>query len=345
MAKIVRMKAEEHRRWRRNGQATVDAAGELVRVLELEEVLLLERVMQEGHKVHESATATMENGVTIEARLVQPDPNNKRTAYLDPYVDGHRVRLERELMREEIFKREGTCQLRASNGVMLCVLRDPKITRLVAGEHRNVPHPDRCVCARWKREPGRHHYLCQNNAKSPPEERGIRMSLADKADARMMASRAKIVTALDNEKLITPPVPSPSQKLDKTVTVAGARHQKEMPTPDDCVCKSFARTDGKEMTGDSHHPVCEWFEKWAAKHRPEEWIVDIDTGENLRPATLEEVAEADVSEQRGKSRLINIGTLTEGGRAYAVLPKVEEEETSDEPRAASEDGPEDQATA
>jgi hypothetical protein len=314
MAKIVRMQAADHRRWRKNSQVAVDEKGEIVRLLALEEVLLLDRVVQQGHRQKSTQTATMDNGVVLEARLVVPDEANLRTAYIEPRADGHLVRLERDVMKEEFFQKHGTCQLRASNGVVIAVLRDPKRTRLVAGENRNVPHPDRCLCAKWKREPGKHHYLCQNNAKAPPDERGVRMANGEKADAMALAARTKIVTASES-------VPRASQKLDQSVTVPGANKKEEMPAPADCVCFKFARTDGKEPSELHHHPLCQWHEPWEAKHRVQEWLVDLDTGENVREATNVEVAEADTNEKKGIGRLITIGVPLEGGRNYAVLPK------------------------
>lgn len=319
MAKIVRMKPEQHRRYRQNRVVLVDQSGEIVRHLELSETLLLDRCLAEAHRTKQTVEAETDEKVKIVAAVVHPDDNPKN-AYVEPSVDGLSVRAERDMIFAEIFKQHGTCQLRGMNGIVIKYIRDPNLQRVTAKDHRTVPKPEHCICKSWKRaDMTRHHFLCQNNKKAPPEERGVQFSKSEKSDAMLRAARAELIKA----------PPKARNLLDQTVSVPGAIKAQETPAPADCVCRGWARSDGKEANDDHHHPICEHHDKWESKHRPEEWLVDLDTGENIRPATPEEIAQADVSEKRGASRLITIGTLESGTTTYGVMPKVPEQETQE----------------
>lgn len=318
MAKIVRLKADQHRRYRANRLVLVNEAGAIVRHLELDETLLMDRCLKQAHRTKETFAAELENGVKIVATVVRPD-DNPRNAYVEPKVDGLSVRAERDMIFGEIFAQHGECQLRGMNGIVIKYIRDPNAKRLTVKDHRTVPKPEHCNCRAWKRaDMTRHHFLCENNKHAPPEERGTQFSKQEKSDALLRAARAELIKS----------PPKASMLLDKTVAVPGAVKAVATPKPSECVCREWARSDGKEANDEHHHPICEHHDKWEAKHRPEEWIVDLDTGENIRPATPQEIAEADTAEKRGGSRLITIGTSESGTTAYGVMPKVIETSAS-----------------
>lgn len=98
----------------------------------------------------------------------------------------------------------------------------------------------------------------------------------------------------------------------------------EVPKPEECVCKGYARTTGSE--DGHHHPICQWEERWkmiappadvgaAVSDMPYErkYLVDLETREAPRAATAEEIAEAS-----GES-----GFCTINGRQYGVVPESE----------------------
>lgn len=299
-----------------NRVVLVDASGTIVRPLNLSETLLLDRSLAMAHRTKQDVEEETEDGTKVVVRVVRPD-DDPRNAYVEPTIDGFSVRSDRDMMFAEYFASHGECQLRASNGVVIKYIRDPNRKRLTAKDHRTVPKPEHCVCKAWKRaDMTRHHFLCDNNKKAPPEERGERFSKAEIANTMLREARSELIKA----------PPKAKRLLNQTVSVPGAVKAQETPSPADCVCRGWARSDGKESSDEHHHPICEHHDKWESKHRPEEWIVDLDTGENIRPATPEEMAQADMSEKRGGARLIAIGTSESGTTTFGVMPKVPETE-------------------
>lgn len=66
-----------------------------------------------------------------------------------------------------------------------------------------------------------------------------------------------------------------------------------IPKPEDCDCQNWP-WPGNNKISNSHHPVCQWKERWEkiANNIPTKHIVDLNEGQKLREATIEEIKEA-----------------------------------------------------
>lgn len=210
----------------------------------------------------------------------------------------------REVMRRKLLAVHGECQVRAYNGRVLCIVRDPSVERpKFTDSVQLAPHPDLCVCRQWgSPHPGRHHEICEWNRYAPGDQRGDivvpRRVHAPTMDHRL-TTRGPDVNALpvnQRPRVIAEPQP---------------------PEPAACVCR---RDKWQTVPGDDpelHHPVCQWYEahKRARAAGPQQYIIDLDSGEPLRQATNAEVTEAAAALAEGGASLITIGT-----DQYAVGP-------------------------
>jgi hypothetical protein len=87
-----------------------------------------------------------------------------------------------------------------------------------------------------------------------------------------------------------------------------------IPDPEDCVCLAWEKPP--EADPKQHHPICEWHDRWRKKMQGVEgmFIIDLDSGEALRPASSEEIEQAkEAEEEHGGAPIVDIG-----GKSYGV---------------------------
>jgi len=210
----------------------------------------------------------------------------------------------REIMRRKLLAVHGECQVRAYNGRVLCLIRDPNVERpKFTDSVQLAPHPDLCVCKPWGNpHPGRHHEICEWNRYAPGEQRGD-IVVPKRVHAPTMDHRQS-PRGSDVQTL-------PVNQRPRVVA------EPKIPEPDQCMCRldKWQTVPGDEPG--QHHPVCQWYEayKRVKSTGPKQYVIDLDSGEPLRAATEAEATEAAAALAEGGASLITIGT-----DQYAVGP-------------------------
>lgn len=365
MAKVVRLKGPEQREWNSNISILVDEEGTIIRPITAKESMTMFQVGRHVAKTREAYShKTPEEDSTVEARLEALPGGGVMVRF---YIDGLVVVGGREAMKARILQEHGPCILYRTNGKFLCAVRDPNQRLVTASEaNRTTPAPDVCICKDWEgRQKGKHHPICQHNDRAPLEERGsFGASQSPTASAVVLASNPTVKATPTHKPLLavgtkvpglgrsvkeTATVVAPSKTVKPTVNIPGVTP----PSPEACVCKSWALPDGVELDRNRHHhPMCEWKDKWqpppeepkAEEPKTEElkveeatlpdteapppkmYIINTDTGEAMREAEPEEI------EQAAK----NDGMVIIDGVPYGV---VEEQALEDVPE--EEQRPED----
>lgn len=190
---------------------------------------------------------------------------------------------DRELMKKDILERNGACRVSLFNGKILCVIRDPNAPKGVARDDKKVHvSPERCTCANWGgRQAGKHHPTCKYNRQAPPEQRGFPAEEFIEADAADVEETKKRV----------------AQEL------LGETDNDFIPSPQECSCIDWPKPVGADPH--LHHPTCRWFGDWNRMADSSMMLCDMQNRE-LRPASVEEAREAEVSMAETGAPLIQI---------------------------------------
>lgn len=320
--KIVRLKAAELRRWRQNTSYLVDDAGMLV----CEVPAALEQALSNLTRTARSQRKSLEQTVAIGGRHFAISIVITRTGIdsadfsVEPNVDGHRVITGRQVMAAEMLQEHGECQLRAPNGVILKVVRDPAAHRPSFAESQQIaPRPEHCPCKTWGRpHPGTHYSTCPWNRLAPPDERAPSNAI-DEEEARGLPTEA--LSGL-RRRPVTSNNPATSPIAAAVSRTAVVTQSAPLDPPESCRndCRSWATPKGFPIPDGQHHPTCAFARAWAIKTAREtpRWLVELSTGERVRLATNEEVGQAEVTAQKTGSPIIHIDDVP-----YAVILQTE----------------------
>lgn len=339
--KVVRLKTPELREWRENKRHLVDDGGHLVGRVPpaLEQALsTVMRSAQSQRKTLEQRVAVgkppNQTEHTIIVRVERRGVDIADIALVST-IDGARIVSGREVVCAKMLQLHGECQLRAPNGVILKVVRNPSVHRPTFQESLQIaPRPEHCPCKPWgKPHPGVHYRTCPWNSQAPLDERS--------PEGRIEESELQMLPAQAFASLR--PQPSP---VAATTPIAARVDPRSVVTEAETVdapatcrngCLEWATPQGYPIPAGQHHPTCTFAKSWALKTAREtpRWLVDLTTGERVRTATNEEVGEAEVVAQRTGSPIIHIDQVP-----YAVVLETEldEETKGSAPLPASEPG-------
>ena len=327
--KIVRLKADDLRRWRKNTAFLVDDLGHLIG--EVDEPL--ERAIATVTRSARSQGKTLEQAVAIGAGptqrrhaikiVVTRTGINAADFAVEPNVDGHRVINGRDVMAAEMLAEHGECQLRSPNGVILKIIRDPATHRPTFKESQQVaPRPEHCGCKAWGRpHPGTHYPTCPWNRLAPPDERAPDTQLSDE-EVRVLPAEA--LAGLQRRAAPVPFAPRPVAETMVARLAPGSAVSDPEPldSPDNCrnECLKWATPKGHPIAEGQHHPTCHFAKRWAIKTAREipKWLVDLNTGEKVRHATEAEVGEADIMAKKTGTPIIHIDAVP-----YTVVLETE----------------------
>lgn len=327
--KVVRLKTEELREWRENRRHLVDDEGHLTGLVPpaLEQALsTVMRSAQSQRKHLEQRVAVGRAPAQVE-HLIRVEVQRRGIDVADivlvATIDGQRIVTGREVLAAKMLHKHGECQLRAPNGVILKVVRDPGIHRPTFQESQQIaPKPEHCPCKAWGRpHPGTHYSTCPWNGAAPPDERS--------PDTRIDASEIQMLPTVAFESLRAKPMPTPqhtpmSARVDPRAVVVQAP---QLDAPETCrnSCLSWATPAGFPVPLGQHHPTCMFAKDWAVKTARDtpRWLVDLRTGERVRHATNEEVGEADITARKTGSPIIHIEVSTGQSVPYAVVLETE----------------------
>lgn len=322
--KVIRLKPEELREWRQNQRHLVDVEGHLTGKLDS----ALEQAVSTVMRSAQSQRKTLEQRVAVgklpnqteHVIRVQVDRRGLDVAdiTLSTSIDGQRIVTGREVIAAKMLQKHGECQLRAPNGVILKVVRDPGVHRPTFAESQQIaPRPEHCPCKAWGRpHPGTHYATCPWNRQAPLEERSPD-GRVDETEVRLLPSEA--FAALKAQPMVTAASAPIAARVDPRAVVVQAP---ELDAPETCRngCLEWATPKGFPIPQGQHHPTCGFAKGWLIKTAREtpRWLVDLNSGQRVRVATNEEVGEAEVAAQRTGSPLIHID-----GVPYAVVLETE----------------------
>lgn len=330
--KIVKLKAEDLRRWRKNTAFLVDDGGHLVG--EVDEPL--ERAISTVSRSARSQGKTLEQAVAIGVGsaqrkhvikiVVTRTGINASDFQIEPNVDGHRVITGRQVMAAEMLAEHGECQLRAPNNVILKIIRDPATHRPTFAESQQVaPRPEHCGCKAWGRpHPGRHYPTCPWNRLAPPDEQAPDTQLPDE-EVRVLPAEA-----LAGLQRRSAPVPFAARPVAETLVArlapgSAVQGPEPLDSPETCRndCLKWATPPGYPIPVGQHHPTCTFAKAWAIKTAREipKWLVDLTTGEKVRHATDAEVGEADIVAKKTGTPIIHVEDVP-----YTVVLETELDE-------------------
>jgi hypothetical protein len=348
--KIVKLHPIDARVWRENRPVLLDGEGNFVRHMTTNEAHALFAVEKEARHLRQPCSAEIKSDEDDRMVPITTKPNSisRETMILESTVDGHSVVDGRVFFKTQVLVRHGECQLRSQTGQFMCTVRDPAIERPTVGDAaRTSPKPAHCQCKGWGQPEGRHHKICEWNAKAPFDEQALDSEgnaypaqlpnvvvkvekpsvLGDNVPQMMARSMPISMTG----PVVAPPAHNASAKaLPISSTVVS--HMPAVPTvvatpapapsPATCVCKDFPAADGF-VPKENHHPVCQWKEAWDSQNAGSNilFLVNLETGELGRQASVGEVETAR-SEQ---------GFVLIGETQYGVLTK--EEATKKKPAA------------
>lgn len=309
MAKLHKLTGAEARTWRANVPYVVDGEGNPQRILSTEEEAAVCALIEQAKRHRAPQSQELEifdseenpQKVTITVEVY----GNSQSPHTAVFIDSLRRMTAREIMGERFLKQyKRDVMLQTPGGKFLKMVRHPDIERPKTSDAmRTVPAAKYCACKDWGNpHPGRHHPACEHNKHAPPEEQA-------ESDTDTRLSEADIAA-----------LPAPKDKSvvsDLIVEAPGAQpvHENKAPAPEMCWCAKWHGTEkGK------HHALCQnrmQYEREqgqvTATQEPEEWLVELDGGEAVRPATREEV-------EQSKQAQIETGlaSVEVEGKRYAV---------------------------
>lgn len=315
MAKIIRMSPSEAREWRQNIPQLIRPDGTVERAVTQAEESAIQALVNRAKKSRNSLEAEV-LGKPLVVKL-HATGNGRDHFYMEVFydianVEGKEIPLKkvagRDVIKSYFTKLHGQdVQLKHPNGTFAGMARLEGVERPTYLESgRLAPKPENCTCRDWgDSHPDQHHPACPYNAMAPHDERGTPTKTARQMTKVPPAPANVRLTAQDPE-VTQVKVQAPITKSPSAVT--------EAPAPDNCQCTPWVKPHGAPK--DKHHPVCQYFRAWELKNRVPRNLVDLETGTVIRPATVEEIGEAEVREAKTGSPLIIIGEAT-----YAVLPE------------------------
>lgn len=336
MAKTHRLKTQEHNVWRENTPQLVNSDGESVRLITAEEerligVLLVRasasrQSIKQTVEVSDAASPGVKRSIEVEI-IVTPTAGNlppQRTVK----VDGLDRVCARDLMKLKLFELyKCDVQIQRPNGAFLAVVRDPKLSRPSIKQGSGIaPPPANCVCRDWGNpHPGRHHPVCEHNARAPLHEQAIsevdRLVSVEQESITKHVERNLLKETLAPEKKtnVTSSILSsndfkpeavviPRDVLDRFVgesraekilsivddiQAGGGIPRTREVAPADCECAAWERPEGASK--DEHHLTCEHQDYWEKMNPHAQfddvakfYLVDLRTGKLSRQATPEE---------------------------------------------------------
>lgn len=324
MAKRVRLSGSQFRKWTTNAPVVLDGDGSPSRDTTEGERRAIVELTRHAQVRGTSASAKAPGSASVVrvdiTQVPMPGRPDRSQKVATITVDGGRVTDTHSVMRAELLSEHGECQVLMPNGKFMMMLRDPSVVRGTAKDSlRNAPRPEHCQCRDWgDPHPGRHHRVCEHNAKAPPEERGD----YEGESVRVSEEEVKIIEKnrhLPARAAALPAMPAPTAVQSAVVTAPPAFF-----SPDECPnqCKKWVEyPKGSE----AHHPICQHSEAWEARNKPRSVLVNLDTGEILRAATLQEIGEAEANEKRTGGRIVIVS-----GESYAVVTEEDARKLAEE---------------
>lgn len=337
--KIVKLSSDLYSEWRENLRHPVDDDGNVFEALsrELETASAgIARIANSNRRTHEQAVVVGGRRHEIVAKMTRVGKGTD-DFLLELRIDGLRVVEARDIICAKMLEEHGECQLRHQNNVVLRFVRDPDKQRTTFKQSLQVaPRPEHCGCASWGRShPGTHHHTCKWNKLAPPGERAPEpetsttpkrlSSLATRKGDGLGSGQPDAVVSVvaDHERPRT-------SKLDAKRTVVEAA---PLDPPESCRndCRKWALPKNGVLEDGQHHPMCVFHDEWkrkTAKSSPR-WLVDLGTGEKVRPATDEEIGQADVEKKRSGSPIVQVDSTP-----FAVLSESELNQAIEEEKSA-----------
>ncbi len=242
----------------------------------------------------------------------------------DLVVDAEKTFLREHTEGEELAEGESLCsareiikaQLRKENGGLDCRIMNPQ-SRFVASSRNSAPPgtgraqsflggsalaPEVCQCAGWANRPqGQHHSICQNRIAWETHKRNQIATKIVPAPGSAKAQHMPAATARA-PRVTANPIPAVKPNITRSALPAKASVPAQLgpavPAPAGCVCQAWLappRTEGQ------HNPICEHFEAWQKTHPPaaraaeSQLMLFSPEGEALRPASTEEIAQANAA--------------------------------------------------
>lgn len=319
--KIVRLPMDLVAEWRTNYRHPVDDDGTVHEPIsfDLEQACTrVEKTARANRRTHELSVVIAGTRYEI-AATVERVGQSSDDFLIELRIDGRRVVSARDIICAQMLEQHGECQLRHSNGVIIKIVRDPEIKRTTFKESLQIaPRPEHCPCASWGRaHPGTHHHTCRWNSVAPPAER---------APEPEKATTPKKLSALATRKSTSVPTQAtaakPQSVLSSRAVVETLEVKAERNPPASCEngCRSHALPKNSVLEEGQHHPMCPYYEHWKLKTKKSvaNFLVDLSTGEKVRPATEQETAEAEVARRRSGSPIVQVDSTP-----FAVLSEAE----------------------
>lgn len=307
MAKRVRLTGSQFRKWTSNSPIVLNGEGAPDRdTTEGERRAILE-LTRHAQVRGTPASAKAPGGSSVVRVDISQEPMpgrpdlRKKVATIT--IDGCQITDTHSVMRAELLAEHGECQVLMPNGKFMMMVRDPSVVRGTARDaNRNAPKPEHCQCRDWgDPHPGRHHRVCEHNAKAPPEERG---DIGAGEGVRVSEDEVQVIEATKKVQRGTPALPArPAPTLVQSAVVTP---KPDAYSPEECPnqCRRWAEYKGN---GETHHAICQYAEAWEARNKPRSVLVSIDNGEILRAATLQEIGEAEANEERTGGKIVKVG--------------------------------------
>lgn len=322
--KIHRLTRAELTEWRLNVHHLVDDAGHLVAVVDKGLEAALSSVTRSARSQRKSLQQRVSIGAGPSAKeyLIVVDVARNGLDQNDltytPSVDGHRVVSGKEVFCAKKLHELGECQLRAPNGVILKVVRNPDVHRPTFKESEQIaPKPEHCPCATWGHpHPGTHYPTCQFNRLAPPSERAPTDRIPEH-EVRMLPTEA--FSSLGRR---LPPTPATAPMVAKLAPHSVPVEAAPLDAPESCrnECLKWATPKAFPVPAGQHHPTCHFAKPWAIKTAREvpRWLVDLNTGERVRTANDQEIGESEIAAARSGNPIIHIEEVP-----YAVVLQTE----------------------
>jgi hypothetical protein len=318
--KILRLSPQDARTWRENRAVLVDENGDHVRPIELQETRILSELQKkarttrqpmEHHHKYMTPSGEVTSHLVVSFKDIAP-----RTTVMVSTIDGREVVEGRDFFRRQVLKVHGECQLRSHTGQFMCAIRDPNVRRPTAKDaQRQAPRPEHCMCRGWGHaHPGRHHSLCEWNAKAPYEEQALPDEATTMVEQKILPDTRPAEKPSILQQQPRARANAAEASADVAANISAAVAAATVPHPDTCVCKDFVMPHTGEKRPDGvHHPLCQHKDAWDASHLPKMFLVNLSTGEVSRRATAEEIKEASGDK----------GYVTIGETQFGVMPEHE----------------------
>ena len=230
----------------------------------------------------------------------------------------HDARTE---LAKRVFAAHGVTQIRAPSGRVLGTARQTgERIPIEQAKFRAAHHairPGECMCREWQKPLGKedeHHPICQYKAAWESQQRHD----PDAPRERVVVSVASAERTTPSSSGLTAPAdahdtpPEISASIEQRVSSPDAVliPASTALEPQGCVCHIWAGGIAGQ-----HHPLCQFRSDWEREHDvPKLELVELETGQVVREATVEEAAAS-----RRKESEDGVGTIDFGdGKLYYV---------------------------